>query len=521
MRKDEASSDTYTNRTRRAARLAPYTRFLLRWGWFIVLSIALATVVTWLLPDSASPPAYQATLGIQVSLPPGMASATNINTSTTFYSDLFMSPGTLSLVLPKYKDLQLSDLEALVVATPVTDTNFIDLSASGSTPKDAMKLAIDVYNAAVTEVHTHRSMVVTRLTASLNTEIKQCQDDAANSQAQLQTLTIEHLTDSSLYLQINSLYQQQLQCVANINKELLQLQQQGFGSNDILRLSKPTPDITTISSSPPTQGLRLALSPLIGAIMGLGGILLASTFSNRLPSRGKKRELLLPWVIATIPLLPRSRDNRVQVIKQTSPCLPLWRHLRYQTSEHERPLNLITVTSPRGHEGKSTIAIGLAIAAAQSGLRTLLVDGNPQRPILHSWFHVSNAQGTLDASRLLNTGPQTPSPIIRTSELNLGLIPIGNKQPTTDELAELLQIDMLRPFTEVLRRQADIVIIDGPSLLSDANATNLVQLSDMALLVIDAQKSQSTAVVEAENLLSTIGISSAIVLNRANPESME
>nr|MBA2678855.1 hypothetical protein [Ktedonobacteraceae bacterium] len=261
--------NSYANRTSRSARLAPYTRFLLRWGWFIVLSIALATMVTWLLPDSASPPTYQAALGIQVPLPPSMASTTNINASITFYSDLFMSPGTLSLVLPKYKSLQLSDLEALVVATPVTNTNFINLSASGSTPKDASQLALDVYNAAVTEVHTHRSIVVNRLTASLNIELKQCRDDAANSQAQLQTLTTEHLTGSSLYLQINSLYQQQLQRVDNINKDLLQLQQQGFGNNDILRLSKPTPDITTISSSPPTQGLRLALSPLIGAIMGL------------------------------------------------------------------------------------------------------------------------------------------------------------------------------------------------------------------------------------------------------------
>jgi Mrp family chromosome partitioning ATPase len=107
--------------------------------------------------------------------------------------------------------------------------------------------------------------------------------------------------------------------------------------------------------------------------------------------------------------------------------------------------------------------------------------------------------------------------------MKLGLVSIGNADPkeSSDTLKEPLRVDGLEPFTELLRSQADLVIFDGPSLLTDATATNLVMLSDVVLLVVDAQKSQSTTVLEASALLSEMGVSYATVLNRARPEAVE
>lgn len=511
--------NTFVEEKKWLSRLVPYIKLFLRWGWFIVLSIAVTVLTTMLLPDTAVPTAYQATLQVQVLLPANLATASAFSTSTTFYSNLITNPATLSLLLPKYKGFQVSDLQGLITTAPIVGTNYVNIIVTWDSPKDAAQLVKDVYDATLQEMHVKRSNIVTALTTNLTAELKQGQSDAASSAATLQTLTLENRQFSFEYLQVSSLYNEQLLLLSSINKQLQILEQPGADSSDLLRLGSTSPTITTIPPPGPTQSQRLALSPLVGLIMGLAGILLARRFSTRLPQQGKKREIVLPNIASIIPVLPGLQKDRLQVLKKVSPCLPLYQHLRYWASEHEQHLQIISVTSSKGGEGKSLIATGLATVTSRSGQRTLLVDANPQRPILHTWFQVPNASGTLDAVNNLAKGGMA-LPIVPTSEPNLALITIGNNSEV-NRLTEALPMDGLPTFIGSLRTQADVIIFDVPSLLNDANAVNLAQLSDMVLLVVDEQKSQSAAVVEAKNLLSAISAPFAIVLNRSQAEEAE
>lgn len=501
--------------------LALCGKFMLRRGWFIALAMLVAAVSALLFPDITTPTTYQATLLIESPLPSGFGSLPGQNSSAIFYTNFFLSPTTLNLVLPKHKGLQLSDLQQMVTATPVTGANVVQLSALGPTPRDATSLVDDIYSAVLTEIGDQHASIANQLSVALTAELIQSKKDAFDSFATLQSLEAERLTSSSEYIQLDSLYREQQQRIAAINKQLLLLQPQGVGANGILKLASMTPQITTIPGYTSTLGQRLALSPLLGLIMGLGGLLLANTFSTRLPLRGKKRGEVLPGIIAIIPTVPIIPTDLLQSLRHASSFHSLLRHLRFQASEHEKPLHVITVTSSRDREGKSLIASGLAVAAARSGLLTLLVDANPQQPVLHTRFRLPNPTGLLDAVRAFSRGVAAPLPILPTGENNLSMVPTGNKQASPDVLAEILCIDGLRPFIESLRAHADLVILDGPALLSDANAINLIQLSDITLLVVDAHQGQSTAVMEAGRLLSTIGASSALVLNQAQPERVE
>ncbi len=518
--------------------LAPYGKFLLRWGWFVVLSMILTTLCSALLHDVPSADSYQATLQVQVRMQIGNGGTDALNTTTEVFSGLFTSPGTLSLVLPKHHELQLSDLQGLVSAIPVEDTNVILLNALGDTSQSAATLVTDVYQALLHQVNATRSLVINELDAALRTELNQCEHNIATSTAQLQNLRVTHREFSSQYRLLNVLYTEQQKRAETINTLLVKLGLQQVERNDTLTLSSnsphigdeiltsanSTPVITTVPGTEPTQNQRIALSPLVGLIMGLGGVLLASCFSNTLPLQGKKREEVLPHITAIFPVMPELRDTRLQMLKRISPQgLTLLRHLRYQASEHEKRLQLITITSPKGREGKSTIAASLAFASAQSGTRTLLVDANPRRPTLHLWFNIPNTAGTLDAVRSLAAGTTGPSPILSTFAIKLSVLSIGNaeQQEPAAILEEPLRVDGLLPLTELLLKQADLIIFDGPSLLSDPGATNLAVLSDVVLLVVDAQGSQSLTVLEAEALLSRMGVSFATILNRAKPESVE
>src|SRR5260370_2023626 len=513
-------------------RIDEYSKLLLSWGWFVALAIIVITFASSRIPDALSVSSYQATLRVQVRLPSGLSAATSIDTATTFYSGLLVSPATLnSAVLQitkrqQFKDLQLSDLEAAVRAALLLSPNEVLLVASSDTPQDATILVTNVYQALINEMQHENALVVNSLNNALNTELTQLDRDAANSTAELQSLSAAPQTKSFQYLVLSNLHTKQLQRINRINGLLLTLQQQGVGSNSILALGSNTPDITTVSTNQPTQGQRLALAPLVGLIMGLSGAMLASRFSNKLPLRGKKREKVLPYVTTIIPVLPKLHNNRLrlQVLnKFSAEYLLLLRRLVGQGGEDEKELHFITITSPKGREGKSTTATGLALAAAQSGLRTILVDANSQRPVLHKWFQRPNKTGTLETIRSLARGIVGPSSILSTSVTNLSLMPIGNPNQgeSPNALEEALRVEGLRPLTELLSSQTNLIIFDCPSLLSGTSAVNLASLSDIVLLIVDAKKSKSSTVLEAREFLSIMGVPFVTILNRAERDVVE
>lgn len=502
-------------------RFAPYSRLLLRWGWFILLLMLVITIASSIIPDSASSTGYQAQLQVQVELL-GNAGINNATDATKFFIDTFSNPDTLNLALPKlaklpqFQGLQLADLESLVIISDVKDTNVFNLISVSDSPQDASIIAKTVFQAFLDRVHNDRAKVVNGLVAALNLDLAQVTSDEANSAATLQTLKATGKSSTPDYSFLAALHNQQRYRANHINALLLQLQQ-GFGPNDILKLVSNTPVITTVPGTGPTQSQRLALSPLIGLIMGLGGVILANSFSNSVPLRGKRREEVLPRITAVFPKLPKLKEERLRVLERTSSeCLPLLRRLRYQSSEFEKPLHVITVTSPKRREGKSTLASSLAFASAKSGMRTILVDANVARPVLHSWFHIPNGSGTIDVTNALAAGIPGPLPLASTSVAELAILPIGLKKPkkTAGVFDEDLRSDGLRSFIDVLSGQADLIVIDGPSLLTDVGAANLLMLSDAVLLTVDAQKSKSTQILEAEGMLSKLKVPFSIVLNR-------
>ena len=516
-------------------RLAQFGKLLLRWSWYVVFSIILITVFSRFIPDVPSATSYQATLRVQVKLGSGISGIVATNIATQFYSALLVSPATLNFVLPQiqklqqFKNLQLSDLKSLVTAAPVTGTNEVLLTASSDTPHDATILVTDIYQAFINKVQDEDAQVATGLKDVLTNELSQDQAIVANTTSELQSLSAAGQTRSFQYHLLSQLFAEQQAQINSINGLLLTLEQPGIGSDSIPALGSATPFIKTVSATQSTQSQRLLLSPFVGLIMGVSGAMLASRFSNKLPLRGKKRERALPHIAAIIPELPNlhNKSSRLQVLQEkSSECLPLLRRLSYQASEHEKSLRFITITSPQGQEGKSIIATNLAIAAAQSGQRTLLVDANvePRRAVLHQWFQLPNTTGTLDAIRLLAIGIVGPSPILSTSVTNLGLIPIGNPDQSKSSsamLEETLRLDGFQPFTELLSSRADLIIFDGPSFAGDNNIANLASFSDIVLLIVDAQKSKNTKVLEAEEFLSKMGVSFVTVLNRTEREFVE
>ena len=65
-------------------------------------------------------------------------------------------------------------------------------------------------------------------------------------------------------------------------------------------------------------------------------------------------------------------------------------------SDVDQPPKVIQVTSARPGEGKTTIAVSLAISAAFAGLKVVLVDADLRHPAASRFFKLEQEEGLVD-----------------------------------------------------------------------------------------------------------------------------
>ncbi len=124
---------------------------------------------------------------------------------------------------------------------------------------------------------------------------------------------------------------------------------------------------------------------------------------------------------------------------------------------------LILVTSAIPSEGKSLISANLAYSCANHGRKTILVDFDLRRPGLHKFCNLENSKGLLT---LVNDVGQKGAGIEeRVSEVltevhpNLFVLPSGGK---TRAATEMLEHEDFSVLIDLLKRNADVIIIDSP-----------------------------------------------------------
>jgi receptor protein-tyrosine kinase len=125
--------------------------------------------------------------------------------------------------------------------------------------------------------------------------------------------------------------------------------------------------------------------------------------------------------------------------------------------------NMIAMISPGNGEGRSQIAAELAVAFAQLGRRTLLVDADLRRPAQHILFMAKNHLGLAQA---IARGEQPRFRPVEGLE-NLMLVTAG---PTPRNPLELLSDRSFRDMVENWRSNFDFVVIDTPPASRYADA---------------------------------------------------
>ena len=126
---------------------------------------------------------------------------------------------------------------------------------------------------------------------------------------------------------------------------------------------------------------------------------------------------------------------------------------------------LILVTSAIPSEGKSLISANLAYSCANHGRKTILVDFDLRRPGLHKFCNLENSKGLLslvnDVGQKGMELDKAVSDVLIEVHPNLFLLPSGGK---TRAATEMLEHDDFAVVIELLKKNAEVIIIDSPPI---------------------------------------------------------
>lgn len=391
------------------------------------------------------------------------------------------------------------------------ETAVVAVSASSRTPKEAVRIA-QTY--ADTYISMRRKQFVDDLidaSGTIQAEVTAVDSQITPLDDQIRTLDAKILStyDQTLRDQLKSQREQVVQRregpLARRSELESELDQLRVASNLmktgvaqlVSRAEEPKAPY-----KPQTRRSMLGAGAL-GLVLGVGIAFGRDHFDQRVRTRDdlERGASGLP-VLSVIPTPPSQRDRPSTVLEggkdAGSAAAEAYRRLR--TSLHSAGLanavRVLQVTSPNPEEGKTATVANLGVSLTRVGLRVVLVDANLGRPRLHEVLSVDNAQG-LTSVLLDQVGlPAALQPVPH--EAGLTVLPAG---PPAADLSELLSRDATRKVFAALADEADVVLIDGPPLLTVTDATVLAGLADAVLLVARANVTTAASIASALDFL--------------------
>jgi tyrosine-protein kinase len=265
--------------------------------------------------------------------------------------------------------------------------------------------------------------------------------------------------------------------------------------------------VEPLEPSSPRMLINLLIAAIVGLVMGMLFAVGLSSLDDSLKSSVDAQAVLgLPirGVIGRIrgASLADPRYRLSMLLYPRSTVSEAFRKLRTSLTfgAEDDPIKSMVVTSASRAEGKTTVAANLALAFAQNGTRTVLVDADLRQPMLHELFGLRNDKGLSTALR--SEGPKVEPYLVSTEEPNLRILTAG---PVPDKPAELLASARMRALIESLTRSAGMVILDSPPLLAVTDAALLATSVDGALFVVTSKRTKKAAARTATSTLRSVG----------------
>lgn len=240
-----------------------------------------------------------------------------------------------------------------------------------------------------------------------------------------------------------------------------------------------------VKADRPRIAFNLSLAVAIGLLLGVAAAFLLELLDNTVKGIDEITDRFGIGILGVLPEAGEQFRDRLDRLVVSDPRAGFSEAIRTArvsiqlSTAAEGGTRTLLITSTAEGEGKSTIAVNMALAFAAVGDRVLLIDADLRRPRLHRVFGV-NVHEDGGLSELLSGEKKLDDVVRGTDDANLFFIPAG---PVPPNPAELLASERMRLNLDRLEADFDRIIIDGPPSVGFADVLVLGSLVSGVILV--------------------------------------
>jgi len=282
----------------------------------------------------------------------------------------------------------------------------------------------------------------------------------------------------------------------------------------------------------PNTRLNVLLAFLFSTLLAVATAMIADMLNNTVRDPEQIGRTLATEVIGTLPTVKEWRGRAIATGESSTALVSrepsrasgfgtfqeAIRTLRNSIllTDFDRRIRTLMVTSAAPAEGKSTTAAYLALAHAQQGRRTLLIDGDLRRPSIHRRFGLPSGVGL---SNYLTSG--TPWRGVLMQKEGLPALDILQAGPPSRRAADVVGSG-LTALLEEAAGEYDLIVLDSPPLLGFPEPLQMAADVDGVLMVALAgrtnRKALGSAVATLKRLRANIV---GVVLNEVRADSSD
>lgn len=255
-----------------------------------------------------------------------------------------------------------------------------------------------------------------------------------------------------------------------------------------------------IKPKPLQNGL---IGAVLGLVLGLSMAFLLEQFDTTLRSREDLERALAPLpVLATIPPVSGGERRLILDLNSKTPAAEAFRILRanVQFFAANDPVSRILIASPGTEEGKTTVAINLAVGFALAGTKTMLLECDLRKPMAHKYFSFKRAPGMSEV--LLGDAPLAEA-LVPTRIPDLTVLPAGS--PVSNP-SELLGAQAIGQVIDTAQTLSAMLIFDSPPALAMSDAYVIAPQVDGVILVVRAGVTHRHRAKETKEAFERLGV---------------
>lgn len=259
------------------------------------------------------------------------------------------------------------------------------------------------------------------------------------------------------------------------------------------------------------------LGILLGLGLGIGAVFALDYIDNsvKLPEDLEKRGFSVLCVVPTLKAGKRKKASAdaavvkgdisaprtlVTYTKPLDPASEAYSSLRtaIQYSRIDKPIASVLFVSSLPKEGKSTTVANAGITFANAGLKTLIIDADLRKPIMHKFFGEPRKPGLVE---YLKGEIDVKHAIRKTFVDNLFLLTAGSISPNP---SVVVGSEAMKAAMAKFKATYDFIIMDSPPIAAVTDGVVLSKLTDAVVFVTLAGKTQIDAIEKGYSTLEQV-----------------